>query len=134
MTLVGKVETYLADVIDTMRATLNDITSKSVVAQKTNDRNTWLKMDPAQVTLVVNMITWCETVEAHFHKLKGNQNAMKECLDHQIEMLTALIKIVQGKIDSPFRQKVMCLITMDTHSRDIIDKLYVEKVRAAEEF
>lgn len=28
--LMGKVETYLADVIDTMRATLNDIAAKSV--------------------------------------------------------------------------------------------------------
>lgn len=28
----------------------------------------------------------------------------------------------------------MCMITMDTHSRDIIDKLYEEKVKTADEF
>jgi len=134
LSLQGKVETYLADVIDTMRATLNDIAAKSVAASKTNDRNTWLKMDPSQVTLLVNVITWCDTVEQHFLLLKSNPNAMKKCLDDQIEALTGLIKIVQGKIDSPFRQKVMCMITMDTHSRDIIDKLYEEKVKSADEF
>lgn len=131
---MGKVETYLADVIDTMRATLNDISAKSVSASKTNDRNTWLKMDPAQVTLLVNVIIWVETVENHLAMVKQNPNAMKKCLDDQIEALTGLIKIVQGKIDSPFRQKVMCMITMDTHSRDIIDKLYEEKVKSADEF
>ena len=37
LALMGKVETYLADVIDTMRATLNDIAAKSVAASKSND-------------------------------------------------------------------------------------------------
>jgi dynein heavy chain len=31
--LVGKVENYLGDVIDTMRASLNHIAAKSVIAQ-----------------------------------------------------------------------------------------------------
>ena len=32
------------------------------------------------------------------------------------------------------RMKLMCMITMDAHSRDIIWKLYDEKVGNAEEF
>ena len=48
--------------------------------------------------------------------------------------LTGLIKMVQGKLDKPVRQKVMCLITMDTHSRDIIQKLEKEGVTRADEF
>jgi len=43
--------------------------------------------------------------------------------------LTELIKMVQGSLDRSLRTKVMCLITMDAHSRDIIDKLIVEKVK-----
>ena len=31
--------------------------------------------------------------------------------------------MVQGKLDKPVRQKVMCLITMDAHSRDILENL-----------
>ena len=31
--------------------------------------------------------------------------------------------MVQGSLSKPMRQKIMCLITMDTHSRDVIDKL-----------
>jgi dynein heavy chain len=48
--------------------------------------------------------------------------------------LTGLIKMVQGDLDRPLRQKVMCLITLDTHSRDIMDKLIVENVRKSDEF
>jgi len=32
------------------------------------------------------------------------------------------------------RQKIGCMITMDAHSRDIIEKLYLEKVYNSEEF
>lgn len=31
--------------------------------------------------------------------------------------------MVQGKLDKPVRQKIMCLITMDAHSRDILENL-----------
>ena len=42
--------------------------------------------------------------------------------------------MVQGDLDRPLRQKIMCLITTDAHSRDIIDKLVVEKVTQYDEF
>jgi dynein heavy chain len=48
--------------------------------------------------------------------------------------LTDLIKMVQGDLDRPMRQKIMCLITMDAHSRDIIDKLINENVSSSDEF
>lgn len=31
--------------------------------------------------------------------------------------------MVQGDLEKPVRQKIMCMITMDAHSRDILDEL-----------
>jgi dynein heavy chain len=59
---------------------------------------------------------------------------MKKSLTDQIQSLTDLIKMVQGDLDKPLRQKIMCMITMDAHSRDIIDKLIVEGVTQSDEF
>jgi len=42
--------------------------------------------------------------------------------------------MVQGDLDKPLRQKIMCLITMDAHSRDIIKLLENEGVTKQEEF
>jgi len=42
--------------------------------------------------------------------------------------------MVQGDLTKPMRQKIGCMITMDAHSRDIIEKLYLEKVYNSEEF
>ena len=91
-------------------------------------------MDPSQVTLLINLVTWVRNVELAFKELKANPNSMKKAFEDQVKSLTDLIKMVQGDLDRPLRQKIMCLITTDAHSRDIIDKLVVEKVTQYDEF
>lgn len=64
-------------------------------------------------------------IEDCFKKISdgSNVNALKDYFKESVIKLTDLIKMVQGKLTPNLRQKIMCLITMDTHSRDIIDKL-----------
>jgi dynein heavy chain len=74
--------------------------------------------DPAQITLLINMVNWVIAVESAFK----SQNLPKALAD-QKELLNELIKMVQGDLTKPMRQKIACMITMDAHSRDIIAKL-----------
>lgn len=80
------------------------------------------------------MVNWSRNVEAGFNGLKSNPKAMEKALEEQITSLSALIKMVQGDLDRPLRQKIMCLITIDAHSRDIIDKLVQEKCTSSDDF
>ena len=133
--LEGKVEVYLQTAVDTMMKTLNEIAGKSFKSYSSMARDEWIQQDPAQITILVNMIMWVSTVEQMFLKLQsGNLTAMKEFYKESVEKLTALIKKVQGDLDKSLRQKVMVLITMDTHSRDVVDRLINEDVRKSEEF
>ena len=66
--------------------------------------------------------------------MKSNPKAMATALVDQIKSLTDLIKMVQGDLDKSARQKIMCMITTDAHSRDIIDKLINEHVHLPDEF
>ena len=59
---------------------------------------------------------------------------MKDIWEGQCNDLKALIMMVQGDLSKPMRQKIMCLITMDAHSRDIIDQLYEQQVLRVDEF
>jgi len=59
---------------------------------------------------------------------------MREAHAAQVGLLSDLISLVQGDLSKGMRQKIGCLITMDAHSRDIIDKLHLEKVYNSEEF
>lgn len=64
----------------------------------------------------------------------GDPKAMANFLEKQKELLTDLIRMVQGKLDKKTRQKIMCVITIDAHSRDVTSRLVEERVKKAEEF
>lgn len=42
--------------------------------------------------------------------------------------------MVQGDLTKPVRQKIMCMITMDAHSRDIISQMYEGNVSRIDDF
>ena len=101
------------------------ITTKSYANQAKKERAEWIKMDPAQITLLVNNTLTSSAIENCFKKISdgSNVNALKDEFKTSVEALTALIRMVQGELTKEERQKIMCLITLDTHSRDIIEKL-----------
>jgi len=66
--------------------------------------------------------------------MANDPNQMKAAYDKQMDILKALILMVQGDLSKASRQKIMCLITMDAHSRDVINTLNREGVVKADEF
>ncbi|CAG9313552.1 unnamed protein product [Blepharisma stoltei] len=132
--LKGKVESYLSDLIDCMRQTLREIVEKSIVEFGRKPREQWLKEDPSQVSLLVNLMDWVNKTEDAFRALGHDKEALAKYHKYVIGALTSLIKMVQGDLDRPVRVKVMCMITMDTHSRDILEKLCGEGVTRDDEF
>lgn len=132
--LKGKVENYLTELIEAMRETLRGIIEQSIQEFSKKGREIWLKEDPSQVTLLVNLMDWVNKVEEAFMQLKTDKDSVSRYHKYVVNALTSLIKMVQGDLDRQVRIKVMCLITMDTHSRDILDKLVRENVTRDDEF
>jgi dynein heavy chain len=118
--LMGKVENYMQEVINSMKQSLRDIAAGSVTKLAEHGKEKWLTMDPAQTTLLINMKTWTVDVEAGFDAQRTDKEAMKKAHVNQVKLLDDLIRMVQGDLSKPMRQKIGCLITMDAHSRDII--------------
>jgi hypothetical protein len=51
-----------------MRNTLKLISEKSHKVHDTMERKDWLKMDPSQVTLLINLMNWVTNVETAMKK------------------------------------------------------------------
>jgi len=132
--LNGKVENYMQDVNNSMKTSLREIAGASLLRLAKHGKDAWLGMDPAQTTLLINMLNWTKDVEIGFNGIKNDKESMKKCHLNQVKLLSDLIKMVQGDLSRPMRQKIGCMITMDAHSRDIIEQLYLEKVMSSEEF
>merc|ERR1712096_23948 len=120
--LDGKVEAYLNKVVDKMMACLNECTGKSLKRFKEQEKSEWLRVDPSQITLLVQMMDWVAAVEDSF-----NKNNTKEAYERSKQSLYDFIILVQGDLSRPLRTKIMCMITMETHNRDITQKLVDQK-------
>jgi len=59
-----------------MRLTIKVIAADSLKRFAKKEKKDWLEDDPAQVSLLVNLVNWVKTVEGAFEK--GN---MAQCFD-----------------------------------------------------
>jgi dynein heavy chain len=147
--LMDKVELYLQDILNIIWKTMRE-SSKSTYKEyvsnvmkevaKDGDKASdaklkWVESNYAQLVLLISATGWVKMTEENFRKIQeGETEAMSNFFKTVVLNLNALIRLVQGHLESPTRKKVMCMITMETHNRDIIEKLVKDKVRKADEF
>jgi dynein heavy chain len=140
--LDGKVEIYMQTVLDAIKITLYENLKRSLVRYAQIERKHWVMFrekgrpaDPAQIILLTLAINYVQGAEDAFLKVQeGNANAVVEYNQLQISDLGDLVRLTGGDLDKEERTRVMVCITMDSHGRDIVQKLIREKVSDASEF
>jgi len=80
--LLGKVEIYLQDVIDTMRGSLKDIAMKSLKKFAEIDKESWLVQDPAMVTLLINNCSWVISCEKAFANWPSDNQSVSKAYEN----------------------------------------------------
>ncbi|OEH75838.1 hypothetical protein cyc_03719 [Cyclospora cayetanensis] len=136
MAFRGKVECYLDDCISMMHSTVRHYLKKSFAARLTaSSKVDWLVSDPAaQATLLVNTATWVAHIEDAFASMQENPGSLEACMERHVSELRSSITLVQGTLTPAIRQKLMCVITIDTHGRDVIQRLLAEKASSVDCF
>lgn len=141
--LEGKVEVYMQTVLDAQRDALRRALDTSIRRRATQERVDWIMdklpdgsgaSDPAQITLLVSGTDYVRAVDEAFDALGTNPGAMQACLDRAVADLNDLIRLTQSNLSRADRSRVMCLITLDAHGRDIIQKLIAEGVKEKNAF
>jgi dynein heavy chain, axonemal len=64
----------------------------------------------------------------------GDNNGVVVAKDKQSQIVIDLIKLTMGDLNKPTRTKVMCMITLDAHNRDVCVKLVQDQVTVATSF
>ena len=133
--LVNKIESYLQDVIDNMQKALREQTLSSLKRYAGAVREEWLYEDAAQITVLVSQMNWVAEVEKSLDAIKGGQaKALTDYSDKFVSGLSNLIAMARTDLTKPERTRVMVLITMDTHNRDINWKLIEAGIDDKENF
>jgi dynein heavy chain len=137
--ITGAVERWLNDLtvmqVDSLRFILEAAIEAAVNWEVEKPRHTWLEDYPAQVALVGTQIYWTEETQAALDELEGGQeDAVKKYLGTCNERLNALIQRVLGDLKSDLRTKIISLITLDVHARDVVQKLIDSKAEGPSSF
>ena len=134
-TMVGEVENYLNQLTVAMQQSLKILMQEAGDSAAMWDapgtslpREKWLFEYCCQADLTTTQIYWTtETTSALEEYETGQEDAVKKYLALCNDRLNKLIELVLLDLSKNDRVKIITLITMDVHSRDVVDKCIQEK-------
>ncbi|GCB75013.1 hypothetical protein scyTo_0020305, partial [Scyliorhinus torazame] len=121
-------QAWLCDVERTMRFTLKDLLKDSRLALKKmlTKRDKWVKDWPGQMLITSSQIQWTTDVTKALvtAKEQGEKKPVRVVKRKQVSMLRKYSEAIRGNLTKIMRLKVVALVTVEVHARDVIDKLY----------
>jgi dynein heavy chain len=131
--LEGAVESYMTVLEAHLRLQLRDQLEHARGTadnwELDNPRAFWLEAYCSQLGLVVTQIIWTEETNRAFEELEsGSETAMKEYAKVCADRIEQLIFRVQTDLSGETRNKIITVITIDVHSRDVVDMFVAKKI------
>jgi len=125
----GAVEIYMANLVKHHCTTMKGVIKQSLGEYTSKGRATWMMKYCCQAVLVGSMIWWNMEVVTAFNQLEdGMETALKDQWQRQVDQLLPLAAVVRGDLDKGDRRKIVTLMTIDVHARDVVDKLVKQQV------
>ncbi|KAF6038528.1 hypothetical protein EB796_003169 [Bugula neritina] len=125
--LEGPVETWLCDIERMMRWTLKEVLKSCRVALKKNlsKRDKWIKDWCGQLCITTSQMQWTADVTKALASTKerGDKKALKSLKRKQVAMLGKFSEAIRTNLTKIQRLKIVGLVTIEVHARDIIEKL-----------
>uniref|UniRef100_F6YZ23 Dynein axonemal heavy chain 2 n=1 Tax=Monodelphis domestica TaxID=13616 RepID=F6YZ23_MONDO len=126
--LEGPVEGWLCDVERAMRNTLRDLLRNCRIALKKflSKRDKWVKDWPGQMVITSSQIQWTTDVTKSLQvaKERSDKKVLKVMRKKQVSVLNKYSEAIRGNLTKILRLKIVALVTIEIHARDVIEKLY----------
>ncbi|KAJ3217500.1 Dynein heavy chain 2, axonemal [Dinochytrium kinnereticum] len=120
----GPVEAWLLEIESTMRITLRKLLIGCILALKKAKKDKWIKDWPGQLLITAGLISWTlDCTKALQDVEKGDKHALKTLRKKQISGLKKLADLVRNPLSKVERKKLIALITVEVHSRDVIERM-----------
>lgn len=123
----GAVESYLNDLEVMMQETLRNVledakTTADTWGIETKQRHEWLDDYCAQIALLATQIIWTDETARAFEDLEsGSETSMKDNAVRVKDRIADLLGRVRTDLTLETRTKIITIITIDVHERDVID-------------
>ncbi|KAM9335593.1 LOW QUALITY PROTEIN: dynein axonemal heavy chain 2 [Symphorus nematophorus] len=121
------VEIWLCDVERIMRITLKKCLGSCLedLKKMTAQRDKWARDWPGQMLITASQIQWTTDVTKALitSKERANKSSLKSMKKKQVAMLQCYSDSIRGNLSKVLRLKIVALVTVEVHARDVIDKL-----------
>uniref|UniRef100_A0A3Q3RVK4 Dynein axonemal heavy chain 2 n=1 Tax=Mastacembelus armatus TaxID=205130 RepID=A0A3Q3RVK4_9TELE len=116
------VECWLCDVEKTMHITLKNCLKECLVALRKmrGHRDQWVKDWPGQMLITSSQIQWTADVTKCLSASKFSLKSMKK---EQASILRSYSERIRGTLTEVLRLKLVALVTVEVHARDVIHRL-----------
>jgi len=131
----GQVEEWLTGLMRHSQREIKQALLESINAFMEVPRHEWLFKYCAQLSLTTSQVWWTLEVYSAFERLEtGNDNALKDYLLVAVQGLATLTQLVATKLSSGDRMKMITMITIEVHARDIVQRLISARVDSSSDF
>eukprot|EP01028_Stygiella_incarcerata_P009150 TRINITY_DN426_c0_g1_i1.p1 TRINITY_DN426_c0_g1~~TRINITY_DN426_c0_g1_i1.p1 ORF type:complete len:4140 (-),score=1088.60 TRINITY_DN426_c0_g1_i1:191-12610(-) len=128
----GNVEFWLGEVEKMMRTSIRAQIEQSIHNYTKCPRNEWVLKWPGQVVLVGSQVYWCREVTEVLER--EEEGALADYAKTLHRQLLGLTEIVRGDLTMLDRLTLGALITIDVHSRDVVQNMVASNVSKVTDF
>lgn len=130
----GAVEGWLVLVEKSMRRAVSKLLMNSLQAIK-GKKEKWIKETIGQLLITTSSIVWTQDCSKALIAITGgSKGAMKQQKKKQVSYLNKLTEMVRGPLSKLERNKVVALITMEIHNRDVIERMIKANCASVSDF
>jgi dynein heavy chain len=129
----GAVELWLIEVEKCMKWALQKISALCIPAAKGKDKLKWIKEYPGQLLITTGMIFFVLNCEKQLRSDQPLKN-LKTTRKRQVLLLNKLAEIVRAPLGKVDRKKTVALITMELHTRDVMERMIKAQCSSTDDF
>lgn len=130
----GPVELWLVQVETAMRRAVAKLLSTSIVAFK-GKKEKWVKDTAGQLLITTGSIVWTTDCSKALQAISGgSKGALKSQKKKQVSYLNKLTAVIRGPLSKVERGKVVALITMEIHNRDVMERMVKANCQSVSDF
>ena len=129
----GPVEAWLVEVERCMRWALQKQLGGALPAARGKDKAKWIKDFPGQLLITAGMINFVVNCERQLRSA-APRKGLKLARKRQVVYLNKLAEIVRSPLDKVSRKKVVALITVELHARDVMERMIRADCKSVEDF
>ncbi|WIA33430.1 hypothetical protein OEZ86_006562 [Tetradesmus obliquus] len=119
----GRPEEWLNRVEEAMFATTKKHLYKVLEESKGTKKEKWVKDNQGQMVITAGQMVWTAECEKALSEPEGAKKALRVLKKKWASYLNKLTAMTRSKLSKIERNKVVSLITLEVHARDVIEKL-----------